>query len=157
MKLKESETLNRVLANQHMVEMQMAGGKDDYRSYLNKTRSITSKVSMQSRFMNRDQLYAADNNNRVKVSGGMNAARRSSVLPSLNTFSMGAKPKRQGLNLGASTQMGQMMGASGIQASAVVQKELEEDLKPDYRAEAIDDLDQLAEDLEFSSEEEKDD
>ena len=34
-----------------------------------------------------------------------------------------------------------MLGAAGLQSSSVVLQELEEDLKPDYRAEAIDDLD----------------
>jgi hypothetical protein len=47
--------------------------------------------------------------------------------------------KRQGINL--SNNMNEMLGAAGIKADASVIQELEEDCKPDYRAEALDDLD----------------
>lgn len=56
-----------------------------------------------------------------------------------------------------SLQMEQILGVAGLQTNSAILEELEEDLKPDYRAEAIDDLDQLANDLESSSGDEKDD
>ena len=40
-----------------------------------------------------------------------------------------------------SNNMNEMLGAAGIKADAAVIQELEEDCKPDYRAEALDDLD----------------
>lgn len=82
--------------------------------------------------MDRSQLNT-DNTTRGKPSGGLNASRRSSVLPTLNAFSMASKPKRQGLNLAGNTNS-LLNKAGGMQSSAVVQEELEADLKPDYRA-----------------------
>ena len=40
-----------------------------------------------------------------------------------------------------SLQMEQILGVAGLQTNSAIREELEEDLKPDYRAEAIDDLD----------------
>jgi len=37
--------------------------------------------------------------------------------------------------------MEQILGVAGLQTNSAILEELEEDLKPDYRAEAIDDLD----------------
>lgn len=68
----------------------------------------------------------------------MSLNRRSGVLPNpLSGFS--GRPKRQGLNLGNNVQ--EILGAAGLTNDPAVIAELEEDLKPDYRAEAIDDLD----------------
>ena len=50
-----------------------------------------------------------------------------------------------------------MIGAAGVDDPSIIQ-ELEEDTKPDHTAEAMDDLDQLYQDLENSSSgDEKDD
>ena len=54
----------------------------------------------------------------------------------------------------------QMLSAAGIGPKATdpaIAEDLEEDSKPDYTAQAFDDLDQLANDLESSSDDEKDD
>lgn len=104
-------------------------GSSDYQTFL-KQGQITAKVNMQSKFMDRSQLN--NDNKRGMPAGGMNASRRSSVLPSLNSFSIAPKQKRQGLNLASSTN--NMMNSASLQSNAVVPEELEEDLKPDYRA-----------------------
>ena len=44
-----------------------------------------------------------------------------------------------------------MLSAAGIAADPSIMKELEEDCKPDYTAEAIDELDIIAQDFESSS------
>ena len=44
-----------------------------------------------------------------------------------------------------------MLSAAGIKSDDSIIKELEEDLKPDYTAEAIDELEIMANDLESSS------
>ena len=67
------------------------------------------------------------------------------------------RPKRQGLGLSNNMQM---LSAAGIGPKATdpaIAEDLEEDSKPDYTAQAFDDLDQLANDLESSSDDEKDD
>ena len=80
--------------------------------------------------------------------------RRSSVLANPLGFSSG-RPKRQGLGL--SNNVEQILGAAGMKADPQVIQELEEDSKPDYTADAFDELDQLANDLESSSEDSNDD
>ena len=114
---------------------------------------ITGKVGMQSKFMNYEKLKGQEM--AVQPANPIVAAnRRSSVLPNPLGI-MGRTGKRQGLGL--SNNVHEMLGAAGIKADASFIQELEEDCKPDYTAEAIDDLDQLANDLESSSGDEKDD
>ena len=84
------------------------------------------------------------------------AQRRASVLPNPLGFS-NTRQKRQGLNLSSNKTVQEILGKAG---APEILAELEEDCKPDHTADAIDELDQLANDLESSSggsdEEEKD-
>jgi len=111
-----------------------------YQGYLARQRGgqgmITGKVGMQSKFMNYEKLKGESP--QVQPQASMAAQRRASVLPNPLGFSSG-RPKRQGLGL--SNNVHEMLGAAGIKADSSLILELEEDMKPDYTAEAFDDLD----------------
>lgn len=101
---------------------------------------------MQSKFMDMGRMNTQE---LEKSKSGLvqnTATRRQSVLSNPLGFSSG-RPKRQGLGLSNNVQ--EILGAADINDPSIIQ-ELEEDSKPDYTAEAIDDLDQLYQDLENS-------
>ena len=118
---------------------------------------ITHKLAMNNKFMNYEKLKESKEGlpaiQQPKIAAGV---RRPSVLSNPLSFNSGQRAQRQGLNL-ANNNVSEVLGAAGIRADASIIQELEEDCKPDYRAEALDDLDQLANDLASSSDDEKND
>lgn len=154
-KLKDSQALSAALLNSQREKPQT------YQEYLAKRMNnstsdkgvITHKLAMKSKFMNYEKLKDPKEGLPQIPQPKIAAARRPSVLSNPLSFNAG---KRQGLNL-ANNNVTEMLGAAGINADASTIQELEEDCKPDYRAEALDDLDQLANDLASSSDDEKND
>lgn len=112
---------------------------------------ITGKIGLQSKFFDLGKINSADDSGKAAA----NKNRRSSILPNPLAFSSGRPAKRQGLGL--SNNIHEMLNVAGMKPDPSILEELEEDCKTDIRAEAIDELDILADDLDNSSDDDKDD